>query len=269
MSAVNDPSRGSPERFGYEWDKYSEIVPQYEDQFRRWLPFYGLEYWAGKRFLDVGCGMGRNSYWPMTYGAVGGYAIDLDERSLAAARRNLISYPTVEVHAVGAYEIPWRDDLDIAYCIGVLHHLEFPDKALVAMKEAVRSGGEVAIWVYGRENNGWFLWALSPARKLLFSWMPVSWVHAVAVLPTALLWILLRMGLNKIDYFRLLRTFSFRHLWSIVFDQMLPKIANYWSEEEVRAFMKGAELDDIELAWVNEMSWAARGRKPVGDARDA
>jgi hypothetical protein len=27
---------GSPERFGYEWQKYSEPRPEYETQFRRW-----------------------------------------------------------------------------------------------------------------------------------------------------------------------------------------------------------------------------------------
>ena len=27
---------GSPDRFGYEWNAYSEILPEYEEQFRRW-----------------------------------------------------------------------------------------------------------------------------------------------------------------------------------------------------------------------------------------
>jgi len=27
---------GSPDRFGYEWHNYSELRPEYEEQFRRW-----------------------------------------------------------------------------------------------------------------------------------------------------------------------------------------------------------------------------------------
>jgi 2-polyprenyl-3-methyl-5-hydroxy-6-metoxy-1,4-benzoquinol methylase len=50
--------RGSQDRFGYEWDIYSEILPAYEEQFRRWTPLLAPQDWAGKTFLDVGCGMG-------------------------------------------------------------------------------------------------------------------------------------------------------------------------------------------------------------------
>lgn len=253
---------GSPERFGYEWNKYSDIKPEYEEQFKRWLPFFEEKDWSGKRFVDVGCGMGRNSFWPMRYGASGGYAVDIDERSLAAARRTLADFSELKVDHCSAYELPWEGELDIAYSIGVIHHLEFPEKALAAMQKSVKPGGQVAMWVYGRENNGWLLWALDPARKLLFSWMPISWVYFLSVFPTALLWMLLRLGLNQIRYFRLLRTFSFAHLRSIVFDQMLPRIANYWRKSEVETLMRNAGLEDIQVEWVNEMSWAARGTKP-------
>ena len=70
---------GSPERFGFEWATYDKIDPNYEKHFRRWLPFYDKSDWVGKNFLDVGCGMGRNSYWPMSYGAATGLAIDGDQ----------------------------------------------------------------------------------------------------------------------------------------------------------------------------------------------
>jgi SAM-dependent methyltransferase len=252
---------GSPERFGYEWAEYHELSTSYEEQFHRWLPFYQPADWLGKTFLDTGCGMGRNSYWPLSYGAKAAKAIDVDERSLAAARRTLTSFSHAKVEKCSAYDIPDESAFDIVFSIGVIHHLEWPDKALSAMTRATKPGGDVAIWVYGRENNGWLLWLLDPARKLIFSRIPISWVHALSTIPTAILWVALRLGLNRLSYFRLIRTFRFRHLKSIVFDQMLPRIANYWTKDEVRTLMEQAGLKDIELAWVNEMSWAARGRK--------
>ena len=97
--------RGSPDRFGYAWNRYNELLPEHEEQFRRWTVHLSAEDWQGKTFLDVGCGMGRNSYWPMVYGASGGVAIDVDERSLAAARGILADWNNVEIHHMSAYDI--------------------------------------------------------------------------------------------------------------------------------------------------------------------
>lgn len=258
--------RGSPERFGYEWGTYAEILPAYEEQFRRWTPHMAPEAWKGLTFLDVGCGMGRNSYWPMTYGAAGGVAADLDERSLAAARSNLARFPKMEVVRTSAYDLPYEDRFDVAFSIGVIHQVEFPEQALARMVRVVKPGRRVMIWVYGLENNRWLVTGLNPLRKALFSRLPIGLVHHLSNYPTALLWALLRMGVRPIAYFRLIAGFSFPHLRSIVFDQMLPRIANYWSRDEVESLMRGAGLRDVRLEWVNEMSWAAIGTKPAGVA---
>lgn len=265
LSESTDIRSGSPERFGYEWGEYTEMRPEYEEQFRRWTVHLSAEDWRGRRFIDCGCGMGRNSYWPMTYGAAGGLAIDVDKRSLASASRTLASFPQVTIEERSIYEIERSGVFDIAFSIGVIHHLEFPEKALKAMVGAVKPGGLVMVWVYGLENNRWIVYGLSPIRKLLFSRLPISWVHALSVVPAAILWLALRLGIGRIAYFKLLRSFTFRHLRSIVFDQMLPKIANYWSREATLALMKGAGLENVELAWVNEMSWSAIGRRPLSD----
>jgi SAM-dependent methyltransferase len=253
---------GSSERFGYEWEHYSDILPEYEEQFRRWLPFFLPADWIGRSFLDVGCGMGRNSYFPMCYGAARGMAIDVDERSLAAARRNLGCFPNVQVGYLSVYDIAWQDEYDIVFSIGVIHHLEQPELALRRMVASVKPGGIVAIWVYGRENMGLLIAVLDPLRKLLFSRLPISWVHLLSNIPATALWLGLNLGLGKIDYFRLIRRFSYKHLRSIVFDQMLPRIANYACREEVEQLMQNSGLIHIELEWINEMSWAAKGVKP-------
>ena len=73
--------------------------------------------------------------------------------------------------------------------------------------------------------------------------------------------LLLRVGFAKLTYFQLLRTFSFRHIRSVVFDQMLPRVAHYWSRDTVQQMMAEAKLQNIRLAWVNEISWAAIGSK--------
>jgi SAM-dependent methyltransferase len=256
-------SAGSPDRFGYEWHTYPDLRPEHEEQFRRWTAHLAPEDWRGLKFLDVGCGMGRNSYWPMSYGAAGGLAIDIDDRSLAAAKRTLAPFANMLVEKRSAYEIGCEDEFDLVFSIGVVHHLQHPERALAGMVRAAKPGARVLIWVYGLENNRWIVTLLNPARKALFSRLPIGFVHHLALYPTAVLWLLLHLGFGRIAYFRLLRQFGFQHLRSIVFDQMLPKIAHYWPRETVERMMREQGLRDVRLIWVNEMSWSAIGTKAV------
>jgi SAM-dependent methyltransferase len=254
---------GSPDRFGYEWGAYAEILPEYEEQFRRWTVHLAPQDWRGQSFLDVGCGIGRNSLWPMIYGAREGCAVDLDERSLESARRNLARFLAVEVMRSSAYDLPFSDRCDIAFAIGVIHHLEDPQRALQRMARVVKPGGRVLIWVYGRDGNRWLVALLDPLRRALFSQMRIASVHHLSLYPAAALWLAPRVGLRSSEYFKLLTRFDFAHLRSIVFDQMLPRIAHYWSRETVVELMTGAGLEDVRIAAVNEMSWSAIGTRPL------
>ena len=178
---------GSPDRFGYEWGAYGDLLPEYEEQFRGWTVHLAPADWRGLSFLDVGCGMGRNSYWPMTYGAREGVAVDIDERSLTNARRNLAAFPSMQVTRASAYDLPFENRFDLVFSIGVIHHLENPPDALQRMVRAARPGGRVLIWVYGREGNEWLVSVLDPLRKALFRHLPVSLVHHFSLYPAALL----------------------------------------------------------------------------------
>ncbi len=255
---------GSPERFGFSWALFSEILPQHQEQFRRWSSALPREAWQGARFVDAGCGIGRNSYWAMAEGAASGIALDIDGRSLAAAaaRRNLAPLPAVEVRNQSIYEIVAGPPAHITFSIGVIHHLGDPVPAIRRMVSAVKPGGAVLIWVYGRENNGWLVRFFDPLRRALFSRLPPGVVYHLSLSPSALLWLALRLGLARIEYLRLLRSFSFPHLRAIVFDQMIPCIAHYWRCDTVETLMRDAGLADIRLVWVNEMSWSAVGKRP-------
>jgi SAM-dependent methyltransferase len=261
---------GSADRFGHEWQTYGDILPEHEDQFRRWTAALSPADWQGKLFLDVGCGMGRNSFWALKYGAAAGVAIDIDERTLESARRNLDPFPTVRVIKTSIYELSFKDHFDLVFSIGVVHHLEHPERALERMARAVKPGGNVLIWVYGRENNGWLVMVLNPLRRMLFSRLPIQLTHHLSIYPTVLLWVALKLGIRPIEYLRLIAKFDFRHLRAIVFDHMLPRIAHYWPRETVARMMTEAGLEDVRLIWVNQMSWSAIGRRSVaveGSAR--
>ena len=258
---MSELAKGSPDRFGYSWDRYAELLPAHEEQFLRWTA-QDREFWRGKRFLDGGCGIGRNSYWPMSYGASGGVAVDVDDRTLGRARQNLAGFPEMEVRRQSLYEISESDVFDVAFSIGVVHHLSDPEAAVARLTRAVKPGGQVLLWLYGRENNGWIVRFFNPLRHALFSKLPLKLVHVLSWPLTALLWLALRAGFPSGPYYRLIRGFSFEHLRAIVFDHMIPHIALYYTEAEAQALLMSAGLEDIHTAWVNENSWSVIGRKP-------
>src|SRR5262245_2805795 len=265
MSSISDErtKTGSPDRFGYEWARYSGMLPQYEEQFRRWTPHLAPSEWRDQVILDVGCGMGRNSYWPLKYGARACVAIDVDQSSLNSARTTLAGFSNADVRNMSAYDIAFTDYFDIVFSIGVVHHLSDPEAALRNMVKAAKPRGRVLIWVYGLENNRWIVSIFNPLRKALFSRLPIAVVHHLSFYPTFSLWLGLRLGIGRIEYFNLLRRMPFSHLRSIVFDQMLPQIANYWPRAVVERLMHDAGLTNVDLVWVNQMSWAASGVKPA------
>ena len=162
--------QGSTDRFGYEWATYSTILPESKAQLERWLGATGLASMAKKRVMDVGCGMGRNPYWMLKAGAAELVAIDADDGSLGAARKNLAEFPNATVVKRSVYDLSPTDaeigTFDRVTCIGVLHHLADPEDALRKMWACVKPGGDLVLWCYGKEGNGLILPAIQLLRAI-------------------------------------------------------------------------------------------------------
>ena len=132
----------------------------------------------------------------MTYGARGGVAVDVDERTLGRARHNLAPFTNLEVREQSIYEIaePIRST---SHSVSASCILSDPDAAVARLTRAVKPGGLVLVWLYGRENNGWIVHLFNPLRRALFSRLPLRLVHALSWPLAALLWCVLRLGLPR------------------------------------------------------------------------
>ncbi|HEY8073647.1 MAG TPA: class I SAM-dependent methyltransferase [Labilithrix sp.] len=245
---------GSPDRFGYEWARYSTILPESRDQLARWLGSTSLASFAGKSVLDVGCGMGRNPYWMLDAGAKSLIGVDVDDRSLEAAEKNLARFDHAEVRKCSAYDLDPTSlgTFDRVTCIGVLHHLGEPENALAKMWSCVAPGGELHLWCYAREGNRLMLPAIQ-ALRALGSRAPLWATHAIAKAVTASAWPMIRFYPWSTEYYRTLRTLSFANVESIVFDQMLARTSNYWTRDDMQRLVAplGGSRTVIELVQGN------------------
>lgn len=244
---------GTEREFGEEWVRYPEIVPAHREQFAAWIQPLTPGDFAGKRFLDAGCGTGRNSFWPLDAGADGGVAFDADPRTVAVAKKNLARFPRYRVETHSIYDIPFRAEFDIVFCLGVLHHLAEPRRAVENLVAALKPGGRLILWVYGREGNGLYLTFVEPLRRVT-SRLPVGVTLAISKILTAVLRASLALPWRD-PYLRFLRTLGFRHTEAIVFDQLLPSIARYWRKDEVLALVTGLPLRVDRMTHVRRMSW--------------
>jgi SAM-dependent methyltransferase len=253
----------SSDRFGFEWHRYSQISPyqeQYKNQFLNWIWPLKPDFFIGKKVLDAACGMGRNSFWCANFGASQVVAFDKDSRSVAAAQKNLRDFKQVEVLEADIYDLPWGNEFDFILAIGVIHHLKEALKAIAQLKKALKPGGEILLWVYSRQGFENYVKILTPIRKYLTSKIPLPLLHAFCYFLSVPLWFYLKVFNPSRPYFKQLRTFNFFHLHSIIFDQLLPEIANYFSFEEAKKLLDGFYQISV-VQPPNKNGWVVRGIK--------
>ncbi len=251
---------GSQDRFGYEWNKFNKIIPEYELQFLKWVHPLKKEDFKNKKILDAGCGIGRNSYWPLIYGAKEIYAFDYDKRTVAVAAKNLSKFKNSKIEFNSIYNLNFKNKFNIAFSIGVIHHLENPHLAVQKLADSVKKNGIVLIWVYGYEGNEWIVKYINPIRKIT-SRLPLKIINLITYLFSIPLYTYTKFIPQKSPYLKQLSGFKFWHTHSIIFDQLIPRIANYWKKDEAINLLKNKGLSDINVYRVNENSWTVIGKK--------
>jgi len=259
-ASPSEPSRApaldTSTRFGVEWDRYQDFFPHYEEQFRGWIAPLGPADFAGCDVLDAGCGMGRNSYWAARWGARSVVAIDEAELAVRAARGVLEGMPGVEVERRSIYDLPWEERFDLCFSVGVVHHLEWPRRAIESLRRTLRPGGRLVVWLYGFEGNELWIRFFRLVHPVLRRLSP-DFVHALAHLCSVPIFLGLKLPVPKTPYLEAVSRFPFRHLHKIVFDQLLPEVAHYYRRHEVEALFADAGFSSVEIHHNRGYSWTA------------
>ena len=162
----------------HRFTTFDTAQPAWEQSFRDYASPLEPGDFLGRTVLDAGCGYGRHAYFAARYGAEV-IALDSSADAVASCAANTRDSGRVHVVQGDLLRPPLRESVfDIVYCFGVLHHLEDADAALSALGERVRSGGRLALWVYG-PRQGATLVVNNALRGATASMTPES-LHSVS-----------------------------------------------------------------------------------------
>jgi SAM-dependent methyltransferase len=267
--------RATATAFGYEWTHYSKLTDADKEEFLAWIaPLVPADF-KDRVVLDAGCGKGRHIYLASQFGARTVIGVDLSD-AVDAAFCNTRNLENVHVVQADILNLPFKAAFDLAYSIGVVHHLPVPKSGFLAFARHVKPGGRVSAWVYGREGNGWIERFVDPMRKNVTSRLPRFITRCLCIFPAVTLYaglkLLYRPAKNRrrcrtllpySDYLCSISGYSFAENFWNVFDQLVAPTAFYHSREEVADWFKSVSAIQVQIAHHNSNSWRGTGLLPA------
>ncbi len=251
--------------FGDQWTHYTENREFYassevlDDLFG---PLLAKEDLAGKDLADVGAGTGRYSRMFHELGAANVLAIEPSD-AFAALQRNTAGLTRVSCLRGTAEETP-EGSFDWVLCIGVLQFIPEAARALTAMGRALRPGGRLFVWVYGKEGNRLYLSLVRPLRAIT-SRIPHRALDRLAGLlaypagwyASACRFLPLPMARYMRNYYSRLDRYS-RKL--VIYDQLNPSFARYYDRRELHGLLARSGFTEIRMHRRLGSSWSVVAR---------
>ena len=273
-NVLNAEEKATADAFGYEWTHYSALTEADKKEFLAWIaPLIPADF-KDQVVLDAGCGKGRHIFLAAQFGARTVVGVDLSD-AVEAAFRNTLDLPNVHVIQADILDLPFKRPFDLAYSIGVIHHLPVPKSGFLALCSHVKPGGRVSTWVYGKEGNLWIEKLVDPIRKNITSRLSRVIIRCFCFFPAVTLFAglkLLYRPAKKLDWLRpmlpysdylcSISDYSFSENFWNVFDQLVAPTAFYHSQEEVVDWFKTAEANNVEITRHNSNSWRGTGLMP-------
>ena len=261
--------------FGYEWQAFSEMLPDYEMHFNWYFERFKPEDFAGRLVLDAGCGTGRYTFYMSRTGAREVVAMDFSQAIEVAAANNRANPNTYFVQA-DIYHPPFRPQtFDFVYSLGVLHHLPDPERGFQSLLKYLRPDEFINLYLYWNLEGEpvWkraMLKAVTRARQVTTR-MPHPWLHRLSwvlaagfqvafVLPARVLDILpqTRSLADRVPLGHY-RKQSFRVIYTDQFDRFSAPIENRYSRAEVAGWFERAGMRDVVI--LRGKGWRASGRR--------
>jgi SAM-dependent methyltransferase len=258
--------------FAYEWRHFGVLRPEWRKNFLAYMQPHPPEFFRGSVVLDVGAGSGRHSFHAAQLGAQV-VAVDVGP-AIDVARRNLP--PSVLTMQADAEHLPLEPaSFDLVAAIGVLHHLEDPERCFRSLVEYVKPGGWIQIYVYWqppRAAHRALLRAVTALRRVTtklphpvmhaLSYPAAAAAYAGAVLPIRLLRRFeLTNRLASVFPLQAYADYPFAVCVNDQFDRFSAPIEHRFEAADVRRWFREAGLESVQVLANN--GWVGTGQRPI------
>jgi len=213
----------------------------------------------GRLILDGGCGNGRYAKLANDWG---GRVVAVDISSAVdIASRNVADRPGVDVVQADLFKLPFPPKtFDAAYSVGVLHHTPDARGAFMSIRETVKPGGWLAIFVHARGNR-----ALHFTNRALRAWTSkasykTTWNFSLVL--TAVGKVLEKVPfIGPMTYLMGRQVLFFSPDQHNNFDHFSAGFTSFHRKEEVRQWYGGWDDVAVRYAGVANESIYARGTR--------
>jgi SAM-dependent methyltransferase len=268
--AVEDLTSKTISDFGEQWVSYQENPGYYgsvgllEDLFG---PLLTLDSVRDGRVADIGSGTGRIVNMLLDAGAASVVAVEPSEAFKVLQRNTALRKDRVTYLNVRGDALPAESNLDLVVSMGVLHHIPDPAPVVEAAYRALRPGGHMLVWIYGREGKELYLRFAEPLRgatKRLPHVLLALLCSTINVALDAYIFLCRFLPLPMRKYMRdVLARFprSVRKL--TIYDQLNPAYARYYAKDEAETLLARAGFVGVSSWHRHGYSWSVVGRKPA------
>lgn len=255
--------------FGEQWTAYPDAegyfasAELFDDTFE---PILSVRDVVGQRVAEIGAGNGRFVCVLARAGASHVIALEPSEAFRVLREKTAEFGERITYLNVPGDRLPAGADCAFVFMIGVLHHIPDPDPVVRAALAALRPGGQLAVWLYGREGNEvylaavrtlwWFTTRVSHRALAAFvaALYPFFWTYMTLCrwLPLPLAPYLRRVMLPLTPAMRRV----------VIYDQLNPAYAKYYTRDEARDVLARNGFADVRLHHRHGYSWTVVGRRP-------
>lgn len=268
MEESADATGQTIEDFGNQWQQFQRNEGYYASEALLQDIFCGLYDSAalqGASVADIGSGSGRIVRMLLACGVKRVYAVE-PSSAFKVLKENTKEFAEKITYINGrGEELPAELELDAVISLGVLHHIPDPDPVVRAAWNALRPGGKIVIWLYGKEGNRLYLFFAEPLRKItrilpkplrtILTGLLYPPLLAYAYLCSVLrlpLWRYMRNHILQLDHYARFLT---------IYDQLNPAYAKYYTQKEARELLEKQNFKNVKLANRHGYSWTVIGEK--------
>jgi len=179
--------------------------------------------------------------------------------------KNFANNPKITFLNEPGDKIPASGNFDYVFSFGVIHHIPDPDPVMKASYAALKSGGKIGLWLYGREGNGLYL-AFARTLRVFTTKLPhnalvkIANILEVVVRAYASITKIIPLPLKSyLENYFMKMSKEKRRL--IIYDQLNPAYAKYYRGNEARDLLERAGFVDVKLYHRYGYSWTVVGTK--------